>query len=490
MNLLKVFFYYRRYGSGKMMMPKDVAQRLRQFVKRPAALKVKTMNEPVAEEGLLVVDTEFEAVHCVTALLRLADQGKLKITQKTGMVSKAVSKTVLEKLCIDDYYSEKVAFPTGKYDQVIGNIKPIGWLRMIETASLFKMVGSKSKLTPSGTKMLNSPAHEIILHIWKKWISNTKYDEFNRVEDIKGQNRKGHMTAKPPRRKAVLKALSDCPVGEWVDMKVFSKYMLGSGSGYDFAVSTDEYKLYLCDAQYGHQGYSSYGGWDTLEYRYILAFMFEYAATLGIIDIAYVNPCNALDDYTHQWGAEQLEWLSRFDGLRAFRITNIGAYCLGLANTYQAADHTGNVVISVSPNLTIKIISGELQPQQKLLLETWAKLESESVWRLDPLRARDAIERGQDKQALVEFIESCDEQFIPDTIIGFLKKAESDAQALRNSGEMLLFTCRDSKTCHLIATHKDTAKFCLKCGDTQLVVFAEKMEKFRKVIHAMGLGIV
>ena len=485
---VKLFFYQKRYDWGKMMIPKDVAQPLRQFVKRPAPLLVKTIEKPIEEKGLLVVNTECEAVHAVTALLRLAEQGKLKISQKTGMVTKAVSKAALEQLCIKDYYTDEVAFPTGKYDQVIGNMKPIGWLRMLEVAGLFKMVGTKSKLTPSGIKMLNKPAHEVISHVWKKWISNSKYDEFNRVEEIKGQHRKGHMTAKPPRRKAIVEALSDCPVGQWVDVQVFSKYMLGAG--YDFEVSKNEYNLYLCDREYGHLGYDGYGGWQTVEYRYILAFLFEYAATLGLIDIAHVEPANALNDFRGQWGTDDLVWLSRFDGLRAFRITDLGAYCLGLTDTFQPTDSTEGLAITVSPRLTIEVTSGQLQPQHKLLLDTWAKQETESVWRLEPLRARDAIERGQDKQSLLDFLESRDDQFLPDTVVGFLRKSESDAQALKRVGEMELLNCRDSQTRDLILTHKDTSKYCMKCGETQLVVFSNKLDRFRKVVHAMGLGIV
>lgn len=488
MQRVKLFFYMKRYTSGKVMIPQDVAHQLRQFVKRPAVLHVKTLDKPVEEKGLVVVDTEYEAVYSVTALLRLAEQGKLKISEKTGVVTKAVSATVLKQLNISDYYTDEIAFPTGRYDQAIGNVKPIGWLRMLEVAGLFKMVGTQSKLTASGIKMLNKPAHEVILHIWKKWLANSKYDEFNRVEEIKGQSRKGHMTAKPPRRNAIVKGLSDCPVGQWIDMQVFSKYMLGVG--YDFRISQDESKLYLCDPQYGHLGYDDYGGWHTVEYRYILAFMFEYAATLGLIDIAHIEPDHALHDFRHQWGAEDLSWLSRYDGLRAFRITGLGAYCLGLTDVFHTKDNTEGLSLSVSPNLTIEVISGQLQPQHKLLLETWAKQETKSVWRLDPLRARDAIERGQDKQTLLEFIGSSDDQFLPDTVIGFLRTSELDAQALKRVAKMVLFTCRDCKTCDLISKHKDTAKYCMKCSETQLVVFSDKLDKFRKSIHAMGLGIV
>ncbi|MGH3674919.1 MAG: hypothetical protein ACRDU5_04125, partial [Mycobacterium sp.] len=51
--------------------------------------------------------------------------------------------------------------------------------------------------------------------------------------------------------------------------------------------------------------------------------LFEYAATLGLIDVTYTDPADARDDFRDNWGADDLDYLSRYDGLRAIRINRV-----------------------------------------------------------------------------------------------------------------------------------------------------------------------
>jgi len=62
--------------------------------------------------------------------------------------------------------------------------------------------------------------------------------------------------------------------------------------------------------------------------------LFEYVALLGLIDVAYLHPNDGIlslrsNDYYEST-------LSRYDGLY-FRLTPLGAYCLGLSDRYQPA---------------------------------------------------------------------------------------------------------------------------------------------------------
>ena len=56
---------------------------------------------------------------------------------------------------------------------------------------------------------------------------------------------------------------------------------------------------------------------EILEGRYTLAVMFEYAGTLGLLDLNYVHPIGARNDFQANWGSDDLGALSRYDGLRA-----------------------------------------------------------------------------------------------------------------------------------------------------------------------------
>lgn len=116
-----------------------------------------------------------------------------------------------------------------------------------------------------------------------------------------------------------------------------------------FEVTHDPWKLYLCERQYGSLGYDGSSGWNILQERYISAVLFEYAATLGMVDVAYSDPAGARNDYGDMWGTDDLDFLSRYDGLSSFRLTPLGAYVLGLDAAYEPLAVPGNVALSVLP---------------------------------------------------------------------------------------------------------------------------------------------
>lgn len=479
-----IFFFTKRY-TRKLSLPDDLAAKLRDFVPKPPPLTIKATPEPRDEPGLTIRETEQDALRDVVTLLRLAEQKKLKATAKTGMPTAAAKKTVIDSLSGGDFFPPEVAYPPKrrKWDQEMGSIKPVGWVRLLQAGGYLK-----TDLTPAGLKALSKPTPDLIRHLWKKWLTNTSFDEFNRVDEIKGQKAKGHMTAKPPRRKVIVEALQECPPNEWIDIQAFSAFMVAESL--TFEVSNQVHRLYLCDPEYGNFGYDGYGGWETVEFRYLLAFLFEHAATLGLIDVAFVHPEKALDDYRDQWGADDFDWLSRYDGLRAFRITNLGAWCLGLTDDFIQTTPESNIHLELSDDLTIQLKANSILPADSLLLETWSKPTSETSWTLDPSRARDAIERGNSPGDFLSFLQESDPRGIPAAIITFFETADRDGKALTHAGQAHLFICRDPETAQTIATHKTLKKLCTPCGDLQLVVPTKSLPSFKKQVRALGLGIV
>lgn len=482
-----ILLYQLSYHSP-CFIPDDLAGSLRAFVPRPDPLTVKSLPGQPDEAGMQVRSTEQEALRDVAALMRLAERGGLRATAKTGMPTAAGKKAILECLIGGDFFPPETAFPANRksWQQEIGAIKLVGWVRLLQVGGYLTSGGTRSDLTQAGVKALSKARHESIRHLWNKWVANNEFDEFNRIEAVKGQKAKGHMTAKPPRREAIVRALCQCPVNEWIDTRSFSSFM--QAERFDFTISHDRWKLYVADAQYGSFGYAGYGGWNILQFRYLLALLFEYAATLGLVDIAFVHPEGALSDFRKQWGADDLEWLSRYDGLRAFRVTNLGAYCLGMTESYEETHPETSLRLELSSDLSIRLLSATIQPADTLLLDTWAEPLEEGIWRLDPLRARDAVERGNSVDDFLSFLEGCDEQLVPETIQGFFKTCQSNGQALRNAGEARLFDCRDSQTADLLFEQENLKALCRRCGETQLVVPEKHIPKFQKHVRSLGLG--
>ena len=476
--------------QGDHVVPSDLAERLRDLAPEPLDAEIKTLSEPKEEDGLVVRLTENDSLADLTAMLQLAEQGNFKVSEKTGMPSAAGSAKIISCLIGGDFYPPEIAFAPKKWDheQEIGFIKPVAWALLLQNARLISSMGSKSKLSPAGSKAMRNAPHETIRDIWCKWIGNTTYDEFHRVNDIKGQSGKKHMTAKPPRREELVSALEDCPVGEWIDVDDFSNYMQATDR--EFEITRDPWRLYLCEAKYGSLGYSGCGGWNILQFRSLLVMLFEYAATLGLIDIAYVHPKDARNDFRGQWGADDMKWLSRYDGLRAFRITHLGAYCLDLIDDFKSSRPATSLTLSVSAILTIEVVSGQPTPADRLLLETWAAPVSDLSWQLDRERAISAAERGRSASDFAAFLENGGDSPLPQSVADFLKSCESDGTALRRQGDAYLFECRDSQTADQVASRKELSNLCFRIGPRGLVVPVAHDAKFRKVVRDLDLGIV
>lgn len=228
-------FFFSTKETHNVYIPSDLADTLRSFVSQPEEAKPLGRDSPPGEQGLVVRNTEAEALAEVMALLRLAEAGNLRVSDKTAMPSAAGVRKILDCLPMGDFYPPEVAFLPGKksWEQEIGAIKPVAWSRLLVNAGYVDVSGTKSKLTRKGMKALSESPHNILKDLWVKWVENKRYDEFNRVEAIKGQNAKGRpMTEKTGRRAVIESSLRDCPVGKWVEtLEVGSNLVIRQTSG-------------------------------------------------------------------------------------------------------------------------------------------------------------------------------------------------------------------------------------------------------------------
>jgi len=155
---------------------------------------------------------------------------------------------------------------------------------LLQGTGLAKADGSTLKLTNKGKKALKGNLPQIIKDAWGRWQSNKFLDEFSRVDKIKGQksSRGRTLFAAHTRRPVLYDGLSLCAPGRWLAVKELIRAM--NSAGLDFEVVRYAWKLYVGDSQYGHL--DEYGDQTMVKTRYVLAFLFEYAAALGIIDVA------------------------------------------------------------------------------------------------------------------------------------------------------------------------------------------------------------
>ena len=315
-------------------------------------------------------------------------------------------------------------------------------------------------------------------------MDTTILDELSRIECVKGQTGKGKhgLTAVSSRRDAVADTLAECPVRGWISTAEFFRFMRASGN--DVAVTRNAWHLYVGELQYGSLGYDT--GARILEERYLLSLLLEYAATLGLIDVALIPPAGARRDYHGMWGTDELPFFSRYDGLMYFRLTPLGAYCLGMESDYQPAPVEVKPVLRVLPNLEIAAIGSALEQGDRLALDAYATRVSDLVWRLDAGTLLAAIEEGRPVAEIREFLAARSGTAIPDTVARLLEDVADRSAKVQDRGLARLIECADPALAALIANDSRTRKHCMRAGERHLVVPASSEAAFRRTVREVG----
>ncbi|GAA4536691.1 helicase-associated domain-containing protein [Amycolatopsis samaneae] len=432
------------------------------------------MSHPDDDEERWLQFTEQEAQLNLRVMLELCAAGEVKVSDKTLRPSAATIRTITEHLVNGDFYPDEA-------------MAAFAWPLLLQAGGLAKPEKGRLQLTSKGHDALNKPAAETVRLLWQRWLSHAVIDEFSRIEQIKGQRAANVLTAAKPRRQLVSKALAHCPVGEWIAVDtLFTTMRRGNMSPTIARSEMALWKLYLEDREYGSLGYDGYYQWSLLEGRYTLAVLFEYAGTLGLVDLDYVDPVGARDDFQHTWGGDSLDTLSRYDGLVAIRLTALGAYVLGVADTYQpSAVATAVQSLKVLPNLDV-VATGKVPAHDQLLLTAFAEHTADHVWTVSAISLLTALESGRDLAEFASFLTERTDHELPGTLTTLLSDVGRRAGQLTDLGHCRVIECADLATAALIARDRSLRTLCRPIGGRHLAVQPAHEAKFRKALLKLG----
>lgn len=418
--------------------------------------------------------TEQEAQLNLRTVLELCAAGELRCSEKTSRPSAATVRTVEEHLAHRDFYLDDP-------------IASFSWPLLIQAGGLAKIESGRLQLTPKGRTALRKPPAEVIRQLWQRWLTHAVIDEFSRIEQIKGQRARNVLTSAKTRRQTVAKALASCPFDEWIGVDaLFTTMRQGSMSPTIARGEMALWKLYLIDAQYGSLGYDGFHAWEILEGRYTLAVLFEYAGTLGLLDLDYVHPTGARQDFHDNWGGDNLDTLSRYDGLQAIRLTALGRYALGLTDTYQPpAGKAQAQLLKVLPTLDV-VATGILSAADQLVLSAYAQHTADRVWTISAASLLAAINTGRDFQDLTTFLAQRSEHELPGSLRTLIGDVTRRATQLTDLGHARVIECADPALAALLTRDRVLRSLCRPLGDRHLAVPLDQELTFRKALLKFG----
>ncbi|MBP9806649.1 MAG: hypothetical protein KBE22_17375 [Candidatus Accumulibacter sp.] len=491
-SVLPLFFY-----SGAI--PDDLQPRLARLVARPAELAIETLRDedlPATlpshvtdrkSEPLRRVATEALVRHDLPAVLRLIGQGGIAVGPKTGVPGAAAVAKLEAILLGGDWYQPEDDLRSANWaGGAIRPIRPFAWPLLLQVGGLAKMDGSKLALTARGSKALSQPLAEVVPQLFARWQAKGSPDELRRVDLIKGQtSRSAQLSAVADRRLVIADALIDCcPVGRWIAIGELFRQMLFRG--HEFDVTHNAWGLYFGDPNYGSLGAQGCAGFQILQGRYVLVYLFEYLATLGMLDVAYTTPYHVRPDYSGAWGTDEFLFLSRYDGLRYVRLNALGAFCLGMTPNYCPSVDKKPPLLAAESDLGLTLLR-DPEPAERLLLEQIAKPLSANRWLLDPDALLKQSAEADERQRIRDFLTAAFDGDLPTDFRQLLDSIDERATALVDAGSARLIRCKDAAIAALLGADPSTAAHCVRAGDRLVCVPEQRLAAFRKGIAKLGL---
>jgi hypothetical protein len=483
--------------TGDVCIPKDWAERLRSLLPKPPEATVTTVGElptvlDLGDEGPDYEDEKrpihvFEGEKTVFAELRrvlnLIQAGKLRVQDKSRRPTDATVRLLAGCLVVPDFDLELPKELRNNYTETAGSVRAHAWAVLVQQCGWAKPHAGRLVLTKTGKELLGNVPLQEFRDGLQHFLGDDQFDELNRINHIRGQSGRAKRDMTPPseRRDAISDSMSLWPVGRWIPFG--EAFRVIDASDNCLNVTDDPYDLYFCEQQYGSLGDAG----DDIERQYLRAFLMESLSTLGVVDIAYVYPQGLWPELSDSWGIDDMEFCGRYDGLLYVRLSALGAYCLGLAESYQPPAAERRSLLKVLPNRELAIHGGsELSPADRCTLELFAKQKGDHLWSLDPQSILDYIESGGSVEDVSRFLSQNADGEIPHTVEVFLSDLAGKLNAVQGVERAILVEMKDAEVAARVAHDRQTKSLCRLAGDRHLAVPEKNEQAFRTAIKKLG----
>lgn len=291
---------------------------------------------------------------------------------------------------------------------------------------------------------------------------------------------------------ALLSMLREMPVGEWVSVSRCIAYAAYRREAFEILdpISTQSYVNFRGELVSENDGISE---WDVGKHRihpglhidtviapFIKAILF-LCGSLGLLDLVYDPPTN------DRFRLSGKPYLSRYDGLRYVRLTELGAYVAGLSETYdQAMTAVAQARVILDENHLIINLDGR-DPVKSMTLETLAERISDTCFRMSYESFLRGCSHETDVEDRIDLFESMIEDRIPAIWMDFLKDVQNRANPMEARDEAYVFQLRpDPNLLDLMARDRILKKYILKAERHHVIIQNRNLGHVKRRLAALG----
>jgi hypothetical protein len=476
--LVRREYRYYGYGAGNQYqyyfyLPDFLCTLFKEYLPPPEGYNLTPVTN-IAGTDYVYAKSD-QTVQQVPLFYSYIEQGNLKFSKSTGKLLKSAITQMARYCKIEEFYAE--------------NDKDLEYLKT-------RMVTEFCQRVPAET-IETTP--QFLKQVFTTFLKKTGYKSYKLYELLwhlqglqhlrGGYNEQSHERNEKQVRKTLRKLLRALPVGEWLTVENLLQYCLYRDLDLDI-VTRSTANSYLFFNSSSTRKYARYernmvtpGLYkDALLAPFFKAVMFLFAA-LGIVDLAYDRPQNLL---LQQQGKD---YLSVFDGLRYVRLTELGAYIIGLRRTYavEAAQESANILLD--EHRLIITIEGR-DRLKKLVVEKIAEQISENCYRVNYQTFLKECRSQRDIQKKVElFYEQIASQ-PPPIWQDFVADVEGKINPLVAKERMTVYKLKQNPDLIKLIAQDDVLKqYLLKAEDYHIVIAAKHVNKVKKRLEEFGYFI-
>ena len=271
------------------------------------------------------------------------------------------------------------------------------------------------------------------------------------------------------------------PNNEWISTQNFLDFI--SLRNYDFKVASInqmcQYLTYEIEGKYGKDKNSlKKSTYKSLAVEPLIKGSLMLWACYGLLDIAYDN----ID--TTELGKT---YFSNYDGIKALKLTNLGAYILGKTPEYEVPEVKKSYELNFSTDNLMILVEGETNLTDNLLTNYADKVSSNRYAVSNESFLRNVTNK-RDLKMKIDIFKQVVSNKLPPNWKNFFNDLDRKINPLKQVDEVLVFKIpsEDPELIKLLIQNQSIKKLLIKAEDYQIIVLKKDYPTLRTKLKTFG----
>jgi hypothetical protein len=466
------YYFYGRNGlerfkqkyAGKnsalwLFSPKSPGSLIFQNELRNAVGEMRRVYTRVPNE--LAFSTRENRTADFASIVRFCNANKMTVT-KSGILSKPSAMKLWGFCGYEEYASDIDAEP--------GDMRTADGLLVTFPLTALCIVGgllasAEGVCVPGGKalSLIGLPHERLVKKLFEAYRKSRSFDEISIMRGIR--SRRGHNPVEA--RQNLAEELKYCPVGQAVHTGEFERYLRIAKK--TFARKDERYVV-----ETGNNYYDYGVEWEQYEHP-LISVILSFLGALGLIDIACGENTGVYADRGRRTPI-------------AFRINRLGAYVLGLSDSYNVPDEPPAKIdggFTALPDYTIIVPAGANRLKHELYFEKLFTKVSEtdeaSIYKLDFETAVRATDSGVRIADLREYLSASDKP-VSENVTCALGDWEKQVERIRLR-QVTILECDDESLLEEVIRYKGMGEWVKEKISAAVVIEDGATKKIKKAIE-------